>query len=528
MNSRDAAITDSGYQCPICGEAQMHYLFEIHGSTVAACTGCGLTYSRSHRSRDDTPAPQDRPESDRLDARPESRTEIDASRRYLDILMERLGNGSKVLLVGRPTHSFVGLAAQRGLQVVSRMDMSEFESGITVKHPLDAVVFLYQLEKCLSLRRVLDQTYAIMKPGAVLLLVTPSLDSRSAHFFGGSWTEWRPENRYYFDNSTVQSLLLRHGFGELELQNDVRSYTLAHINDRATAFPGTWVTRLIRLFYRLLPASLHGLYFRLPSSGIIVSARKTERRERPLLTIVLPVYNESATFPTLLKQLVARQMDGLEREIIIVESNSTDGSRQLVMQHAGQAGIAVILQDKPRGKGHAVRQGLAQAKGDIVLIQDADLEYDLNDYEALLQPILTFKRAFVLGSRHGGRWKMRHFSDQAQLSAYFNFGHVIFTALLNLLYGQHMKDPFTMFKVFRRDCLHNVKLECDRFDFDFELVIKLLRKGYSPSEIPVNYDSRSFKQGKKIRMLRDPVTWIIALFKYRFASIYSRQAGGFR
>jgi hypothetical protein len=125
----------------------------------------------------------------------------------------------------------------------------------------------------------------------------------------------------------------------------------------------------------------------------------------------------------------------------------------------------------------------------------------------------------VLGSRHAGKWKMRHFSDQKALSTYFNFGHILFTALLNLLYGQKMKDPFTMFKIFRRDCLYNLKFECNRFDFDFELVIKLLRKGYVPLEIPVNYVSRSYQEGKKVDMLRDPLTWIKALFRYRFAKI---------
>ena len=88
--------------------------------------------------------------------------------------------------------------------------------------------------------------------------------------------------------------------------------------------------------------------------------------------------------------------------------------------------------------------------------------------------------------------KCATFNNQQQLSAYINFGHILFTALIDLLYGQHMKDPFTMFKVFRRDCLYNLDFECNRFDFDFELVIKLIRKGYIPLEIPVNYDSRSF------------------------------------
>jgi glycosyltransferase involved in cell wall biosynthesis len=252
---------------------------------------------------------------------------------------------------------------------------------------------------------------------------------------------------------------------------------------------------------------------------MVVSARKMEKRLRPLLSVVMPVYNESSTFPSLMKQLMDKTIVGMDREIIIVESNSTDDSRKLVLEYRDNPDVEIILQERPRGKGNAVREGLEHARGDIVLLQDADLEYDLSDYEALLEPIAAFKQAFVLGSRHGGKWKMRHFNDQQRLSAYFNFGHVLFTALVNVLYGQHLKDPFTMFKVFRRDCLYNLRFECNRFDFDFELVIKLIRKGYTPLEIPVNYDSRSFKDGKKVDMFRDPPTWIKALLKYRFAKI---------
>jgi hypothetical protein len=111
---------------------------------------------------------------------------------------------------------------------------------------------------------------------------------------------------------------------------------------------------------------------------------------------------------------------------------------------------------------------------------------------------------------------MRRFERRLGISWLFNFGHLVFLMLFNLLYGQRLKDPFTMFKVFRRDCLHGLHFECDRFDFDFELVIKLLRKGYQPAEIAVNYTSRSFDQGKKVRPFRDPPTWLRALIRYRF------------
>jgi hypothetical protein len=154
------------------------------------------------------------------------------------------------------------------------------------------------------------------------------------------------------------------------------------------------------------------------------------------------------------------------------------------------------------------------------LIQDADLEYDLEDYGVLLEPLVQCREAFVLGSRHtGNTWKIRSFVNQRFLSTFFNGGHWIFTFLVNLLYGLRLKDPFTMYKVFRRDCLYGLRFEFDRFDFDYELLIKLVRKGYAPVEIPVNYRSRSFKEGKKISILRDPATWLWALVRLKFVPI---------
>jgi hypothetical protein len=256
-----------------------------------------------------------------------------------------------------------------------------------------------------------------------------------------------------------------------------------------------------------------------------ISARRAGApSSRRVCSIIVPVFNERATFPELMRALLRKRLDhlGLEREIILVESNSTDGTHELVTGFAETPGVKVIWQDRPRGKGNAVRAGLGVASGDIVLIQDADLEYDLDDYDALLAPLLEERVAFVLGSRHSGTVRMRRFTDQRLLGAVLDSAHLFFTALINILYGQNLKDPFTMFKVFRRDCLFGLQFECDRFDFDHELVIKLVLKGYRPLEIPVNYCSRSFKQGKKIRFFRDPPTWIAADLKFRLQRLRPR------
>jgi len=248
------------------------------------------------------------------------------------------------------------------------------------------------------------------------------------------------------------------------------------------------------------------------------------------LSVIIAVYNEAATARTLLANVLKQPLPRLEKEIVIVESNSTDGSRELVAEFAAQnasntgTAIRVIYQPEPRGKGHAIRAGLAAATGDIILIQDADLEYDVADYPELLQPIIAGRAAFVLGSRHMGaaNWKIRQFGTTGLQAVFMNFGGMLFHGLFNILFQSQLTDPTTMYKVFRADCLAGLSFNCNRFDFDFELVGKLVRAGYSPLEVPVSYTSRGFDAGKKIRIFRDPLTWVVAIVKCRFAKLTAR------
>lgn len=260
---------------------------------------------------------------------------------------------------------------------------------------------------------------------------------------------------------------------------------------------------------------------------IVVMARRSELAppdERTLrLSVIMPVYNERSTVREVLDRLLDKTIPGIEIEICVVESNSTDGTRDEVLRYADHPRVRLICENKPSGKGHAVRAGLAVATGDFVLIQDADLEYDLDDYEKLLAPLRDGTAGFVLGSRHRAgekAWKVRQFSDQQAAAHLMNIGHLVFAWMLNVTFGQKMRDPFTMFKVFRRDAIHNVAFECNGFDFDLELVGKLIRLGYRPLEIDISYNSRSFKEGKKVSALRDPPTWVRACVKHRFSRLH--------
>ena len=238
------------------------------------------------------------------------------------------------------------------------------------------------------------------------------------------------------------------------------------------------------------------------------------------LSVIVPIYNEAATVRQSLDAILAKQVPGWTLQIILIESNSSDGTRPIVQTYAAHPRVTLLLEDRPRGKGHAVRAGLAQATGDVILIQDADLEYDLNDYDILLAPLAAGRQEFVLGSRHGeGGWAIRKFSDQPVQALILNLAHWGFTLLINVSLLIWLKDPFTMYKGFRRDCLAGLTFECNRFDFDWELLMKLVRKGHRPIEIPISYKSRSFKEGKKISMFRDPLTWLWAVVKYRFVKL---------
>jgi glycosyltransferase involved in cell wall biosynthesis len=238
------------------------------------------------------------------------------------------------------------------------------------------------------------------------------------------------------------------------------------------------------------------------------------------LSIIIPVYNERKYFSQILHRVISAKIP-LEKEIIIIESNSKDGTRELVRKYEGKKGFRVIYEDRPQGKGHALKSGFHAATGDIILVQDADLEYDPRDYACLLEPILNGKAKFVLGSRKMGAktWKIRNTKTNVFKAAFINVIANLADEIFNLLYGVKLTDPQTMYKVFRRECLHGIRFESNYFNLDWEICAKLIRKGYVPLEIPISYKSRSFDEGKKISLFRDIFLNSWTIFKFRFAPL---------
>ena len=239
--------------------------------------------------------------------------------------------------------------------------------------------------------------------------------------------------------------------------------------------------------------------------------------QHDLLSIIIPVFNEANTVDTLLKKVIDTQLS-IEKEIIIIESNSTDGTKEIIQGYENRENIHVFYQPKPQGKGNALKLGFQKAKGSIVLIQDGDLEYDPGNYQDLINPILKGEVNFILGSRHleMGTHKFRKFEKEKVFAKVLNLGQLLFTTLFNILYQVKLTDPATMFKVFRRSCIDDIDFKANYFDLDWEIVAKLIRKGFVPTEIPVDYQSRSAAEGKKIKFFRDGTTVFLAILRFRF------------
>ena len=224
------------------------------------------------------------------------------------------------------------------------------------------------------------------------------------------------------------------------------------------------------------------------------------------LSIVIPVFNEIRTIADVIERVLKAPV-GLAKEIIVVDDASTDGTRQL-LENMPPGEVRVIFHDVNRGKGAAIRTGLAEAGGDIILIQDADQEYDPRDYPLLLEPILEDQADVVFGNRfHGGPHRVLYFWHYA--------GNRLLTLLTNMLTGLNVTDMEVGYKVFRGDVLRRLTLKSDRFGFEPEVTVKVAKLGCRVYEVPIRYYGRTYKEGKKITW-RDGVAALFHIVRYRF------------
>lgn len=226
-----------------------------------------------------------------------------------------------------------------------------------------------------------------------------------------------------------------------------------------------------------------------------------------MLTVIVPVYNEAKTIDTLLTRV--RDAPYPDKQVIVVDDGSTDGTEELLRKWQNEPGFVVLRHPANRGKGAAIRTALPHIRRDIVIIQDADLEYDPGDYPKLVEVIRSGRTDVVYGSRYLGRRKESRWSI-------FRLGVVAVNSMVWLLYGRHLTDEATCYKALRTELLRRLNLQSERFEFCAEVTAKLCRLRVPILEVPISYAPRRWDEGKKIG-LWDFWQTILTLLRWRFA-----------
>ena len=226
------------------------------------------------------------------------------------------------------------------------------------------------------------------------------------------------------------------------------------------------------------------------------------------LSIIMPVYNERHTIKESVEQVIEVPLN-MDKELIVVDDGSTDGTREILSQIAQNHNnvLQLILQDSNRGKGAAVRTGIVKATGDFIVIQDADMEYDPKDYSILLGPILAGKADVVYGSRFIGIHRCLMF--------WHYLGNKIISGLVNVLFNNMLSDVETCYKMFKADIIKGMRLESNDFRIEVEITAKILKRRCRIYEVPISYYGRTYEEGKKIRWT-DGIKAVTAILKYRF------------
>ena len=227
------------------------------------------------------------------------------------------------------------------------------------------------------------------------------------------------------------------------------------------------------------------------------------------LSVIIPVYNEEKTIDAVIGSVQKVALKDIKKEIIVVDDFSTDNTRKILLGLM-DSNLKIFFHQKNQGKGTAIRTGLKHVTGDIILIQDADLEYNPSEYGKLLRPIIDDNKNVVYGTR------LEYIKHNVKNMNRLHFiGNVFLTYITNLLYNTKITDMETGYKVFRKDVIDKINIKAKRFDFEPEITAKILKKGYTICEVPITFKARKFNEGKKITW-RDGIKALFYLIRYRF------------
>ena len=241
--------------------------------------------------------------------------------------------------------------------------------------------------------------------------------------------------------------------------------------------------------------------------NIITIVFRKKRNKMKKITVLIPIFNEVNTLRIILQKVEETDFCGLEKEIILIDDCSYDGTREILKELENK--YKVFYHEKNQGKGAALRTGFEHVTGDIVVIQDADLEYDPVDYQPLIKLILDGKADVAYGSRLSGGKPSRSFMFTHLL------GNKLLTLMTNILYNTTLTDMETCYKAFKAEFIKGIEIKSNRFDFEPEITAKVLKRGARLYELPISYYGREYTEGKKITW-KDGFHAILALIKFRF------------
>lgn len=232
------------------------------------------------------------------------------------------------------------------------------------------------------------------------------------------------------------------------------------------------------------------------------------------LSVIIPIYNEKKTVLQLIDKVEKVDLGKVSKELILVDDFSTDGTREILKQLKKSKNRKLILHKKNGGKGTATRTGLKHVTGDIIIVQDADLEYNPEEYKKLIQPILKGKTKVVYGSRFLKKGTIKKKKGKLPIPTHY-IGNRFLSLMTQLLYFRKITDMETCYKMFRKEVLEGINLKAKRFEFEPEITAKIIKKGYRIIEIPITYNSRDFSEGKKIDW-KDGIKALLWLLRFRF------------
>jgi len=514
--------------CPACRADQSSYLFHRAGVRFVRCAACGAVYVNPTREKPFNDLDIERTQTF-LHPRDRELMSEDFERLLQRVERDHQRSAGaplqRTLLLGRylPEFAQVPSAARLGLEVAefddARFSCLALDSDMDWADPFLArqpqvVILAELLESLADPHAVLSHLTGALPPETLFVITYTNADSMPARTMRRHWAQFFDHKSVFLSTGNLTALAADSGLvlkTQYPLPVTRTARYVGNIASRVMARPE------LSAVLEATPLGRLELPLRVGNRVAVFGRRSGEASAREKLSIVLPVYNEARYVADVIEAVLVKPLK-IDRELIVVESNSTDGTRAIVERFKGRPGVRLIFEDRPRGKGHAVRTGLAHVTGTIVLIQDADFEYDIDDYDALLEPLLQHKTSFVLGSRSLGLddWKVRKYDATPVRGLILNLGQLLFARTYSVLYQQRVTDVNTMFKVFRSECLDGLDLKSNGFELDIELACKLARNGHSPMEVPVNYVARGFAEGKKIRFWRDAVPSYASLFLHRF------------